>query len=492
MGLTVATDDPPLKREPPHNWEAEQAILGALLIDNTVYNTVADIVRPEHFADPLHGRIYEAISSLIDRNQVANPITLKPFFDGEDALRKAGGAGYFARLAGSAIGVIDAKDFADQVRDLYRRRRLIEYAEGVILAASAPAADIPAASLMELAEADLHAIDGDGKQQANAVSSIGDAAKRALAGYEEAHKRRRPKGIGTGLATLDRVLGGMDAGDLVILAGRPSIGKSSCALGIAMANAGRFMREAGDAPPKLVVYFSLEERSDTVGGVILGWSSGVSSYRADRGELNGHEIARLIEAGQSIPDDFPLWIDERPQATPAMIRATLRRLAMRQPIGLVIVDHLHLMRPDRPRRDGSRVNEIADLSAAMKGVAKTFDAPVILAAQLSRAVEQRDDKRPVLSDLRDSGTLEQDADTVLFLYREEYYLAREGEPTDPEQAVVWRDRSAAAAGRAQIIIAKQRRGPVNVANVGFDGSLRRFYDVQDHASHGAARVDLDG
>lgn len=469
----------PSDRTPPANFEAEQALLGGLLIDNSGYLKVADILRPEHFADPLHGRIYEAMSRLIEGNRIASPITLKPLFEGERALEAAGGVGYFGRLAAAAISIIDLDDYGRQIVDLHMRRQIMDYANGMLSRAASPSLEESGAELLRAAEAELFEIARPGEAKAAEVVNLRTAASAAMATLEERYRNETPRGLRTGLASVDSCLGPMAPGDLIVVAGRPSMGKSSLALGISLANAARFYR---DESRKVAAFFSLEMTADQLGAVALGQVARVPPHRIEIGRGSKTDIDQLLEAERRMAD-LPLWIDDRAQATPSGIRSQLRRLQLRHDIGLIVIDHLHIMASDRPRRDGNKTVEIGELSGACKAIAKQFGAPVILLAQLNRGNEGREDKRPTLSDLRQSGDIEQDADVVVLVHRDEYYLERSQPRPDAKPAEIerWQNQMMAAQGKATLIIAKQRRGPKDAITVAFDGPLQRFSDLMaDH------------
>lgn len=461
------------------NVEAEQALLGGLLIDNSGYMKVADFLRPEHFVDPLHGRIYEAMATLIEGNKVATPITLKPLFEGEKALEIVGGVAYFGRLAGAAISIIDLDDYGRQIADLWTRRQIMDLGNSLISRASAPSLEQTGAELLRTAESELFEITRPGEAKAAEIVSLRAASAVAMATLEERFRNERPRGLRTGLRTLDACLNPMGPGDLIVVAGRPSMGKSSLALGIALHNAARFYREESR---KAVAFFSLEMTADQLGAVALGQIAGVAPHKIEIGRGSSKDIEALLEAERRMVD-LPLMIDDRAQATPAVIRSQLRRLQLRHDIGLIVIDHLHIMATDKPRRDGNKTVEIGELSGAAKAIAKQFNAPVMLLAQLNRGNEAREDKRPTLSDLRQSGDIEQDADVVLLVHRDEYYLERAEPRPGAKQLEVerWQADMEAARGKATLIIAKQRRGPKDAFNVAFDGPLQRFSDiVVDH------------
>jgi replicative DNA helicase len=470
----------------PMNVNAEQALLGGLLLNNRSYSEVSAFLRPDHFIEVLHGRIYDAAARLIERDQTASPLSLMPFFEREEALTAVGGAGYLGRLAGAAIHTADMATIGWQIVDLWTRRQIMDFGAGLVSAASSLSVEESAADILRQAEGELYAIVRPGQEVAGEPVTLRAAASNAIANLEERYRNDAPRGLRTGLADLDATLGAMKGGDLVVLAGRPSMGKTSLALGVSLHNAARFLREYRaavehdpDTRAKLVAFFSLEMNAEALAEIALGQLAGVSTHKIEIGRGTHADITALVDAEKRLPE-LPLKIDDRAQATISVMRSTLRRLQMHYDIGLVVIDHLHIMGSDSRRRDGNRTVEIGEMSAGSKALAKQFGAPVLLLSQLSRANETRDDKRPTLSDLRFSGEIEQDADVVMFVHRDEYYLRRDEPRPDAKQLERerWDKLMLEAAGKAQIIIAKQRRGPRDTVTVGFDAPLQRFHDLR--------------
>ena len=462
-----------MTREPPHNFEAEQALLGSILVNNAAHERAAEMVRAEHFADPTHGRLYDMLGRLIARGQLANAFTLKTMAEADEGLKAAGGPAYLARLAAASVHVLDVGQAAATVRDCATRRGLIAAANEAASAAYDEAGELTAAEQIEAVERRLYELT-DGRD-GGGFARFEAALTGAMQAAEAAHSRTGElAGISTGLTELDRLTGGLHKSDLVILAGRPGMGKTALATNIAFAAARAHQTEPGaDGRPRtadgaVVGFFSLEMSAEQLATRIVSEQVGVPSDRMRRGKLTGPEMDRAIEVSASL-QSLPLYVDDTPALSIAGLRARARRLKRQHGLDLIVVDYLQLV--DAAHRKDGRVNEVSEISRGLKTLAKELKVPVIALSQLNRAVEQRQDKRPQLSDLRDSGTIEQDADVVMFVYRAEYYLER---GSDGDRA-----RLAEVAGLAEIHIAKQRHGPTGVAQLRFDGPTTRFTDRSD-------------
>jgi replicative DNA helicase len=487
--------DPASLRIPPHNYEAEQALLGALLANNHVFDRVNEFLQPEHFADALHGRIYEAIGKLIERGQIANILTLKNLFDQDAALIDAGGAQYLARLANAVVTIINAEDYGRTVHDLYLRRQLISLGEEVVNEAFRIDLDMPASDQIEHAEQQLYELAETGQTEGE-FKIFSSALKVAIEIAEVAYKRdSHITGVTSGLTDLDRRLGGLHPSDLVILAARPSMGKTALATNISF-NAARAYREVLDATGKpvtaegaKVAFFSLEMSAEQLATRILAEQTGVSSDRIRRGDLKQEDFPTFVQVAREL-SELPLFIDDTPALTVGALRTRARRLKRQHGLGMIVVDYLQLMRPSAGSRPENRVQEISEITRGLKAIAKELNVPVLALSQLSRAVEQREDKRPQLSDLRESGSIEQDADVVMFIFREQYYheraepRQREDESDDKfrERMDRWQERGERIHNVAEVNIAKQRHGPVGTVELFFDGMLTKFGDLirDDH------------
>jgi replicative DNA helicase len=480
-------EETPQVRELPHNFEAEQALLGAILINNEAYSRVSDFLRAEHFFDPVNGRIFEAAAKLIERHQVANPVTLKNLFEGDEALADVGGAKYLARLAAAAVTIINAGDYGRTIFDLHLRRKLIELAETMRAEAESPDLDSDAARQIETAEQHLFDLATTGEYEGG-FRTFNDVLAAAVDMAEAAYKREgQLTGTSIGFSDLDKLLGGLQASDLIILAGRPSMGKTALATNMAY-NAARLCRFDIDANGQkkvsdgaVVGFFSLEMSAEQLATRILAEASGVSSDRIRKGDLSNEEFQRVVEANQEL-SRLPFFIDDTPALSVAQLRTRARRLKRQHSLSMIVVDYLQLLRSTSTRASDNRVQEISEITRGLKALAKELDVPVLALSQLSRAVEQREDKRPQLADLRESGSIEQDADVVMFIYRQEYYLARTEPDLGPEEHEKWQMKMDEVHNLAEAIIGKQRHGPTGTVKLVFTGELTRFSDfvADDH------------
>ena len=482
VGADADPATPPY-REPPHNLEAEQGLLGAILLSNEAALAVSGFLEAGHFFEPVHGRIYEAATGLIERGMRATPVTLKTYFERDDALADVGGANYLARLASAAVSLRNAEDYGRVVHDCHLRRELIAVGEDMVHTAHDPSVDEPAMRQIEGAEQSLFQLAEHGKHEGGFQGfqqTVGDT----LAGIEAAYKSdSRLTGVGTGLADLDNMLGGLHRSDLIVLAGRPSMGKTALATNIAYHAARQFRTEpAPDGRPRTVDgarvgFFSLEMSAEQLCGRILAEATGIPSDKLRRGSLTDDDFARVVQATQEM-HRLPIHIDDTPAISIAALRTRARRLKRQEGLGLIVVDYLQLVRPSGRSSPEHRVQEISEVTQSLKALAKDLDAPVLALSQLSRAVEQRDDKRPLLSDLRESGSIEQDADVVLFIYREAYYLERRQPKEDTPEHQKWQEDMAPVYNKAEIIVGKQRHGPTGKIDVFFQPSLTQFGNLE--------------
>jgi replicative DNA helicase len=487
--------EPELIRTPPYNPEAEQTLLGALLINNAAYLRVSEYLQPEHFGNAMHGRIFVAIGKLIERGQIANPVTLKNLFDQDGALTDIGGAQYLGRLAEAAVTIINASDYGRIIHDLYLRRQLITLGEDVVNEAFRQDLDDSAREQIERAEKTLFDLATTGQAEGG-FRAFGTALTSAILDAEAAFKRSgKTVGVATGFVDLDSKLGGLHPSDLIVLAGRPSMGKTSLATNVAF-----FAAKHYKPPPApeirniaedgaIVAFFSLEMSAEQLATRILAEESGVSSDRIRRGDVSHEDFDRFVQASQRLAA-VRLFIDDTPALTVSAVRTRARRLMRQQGLGLIIIDHLQLLRPsNQVRAQDNRVQEISEITRGLKALAKELNVPVLALSQLSRAVEQREDKRPMLADLRESGSIEQDADVVMFIFREEYYLSREPSRRPDEMEIKfseryqeWRERLEKVHGLTEIIVAKQRHGPIGTIKLHFDAETTKFdnYMAPDH------------
>jgi replicative DNA helicase len=468
----------------PQNVEAEAALLGALMIDNRLVEDVQTRLKAHHFFEPLHGRIYDAILRLTDRNMIANPVTLRPLFEADEGIKEVGGSAYLAQLTGSGAAVIGARDFAAQIYDLALLRALIGVGRDLVESALDTSEEVAPIAQIERAETELYKVAEEGGAEGKA-KSFGEATKLAVEMAERAlNNGGHLSGITTGLEGLNAKIGGLHRSDLIIIAGRPGMGKSALATNIGFAAAQRFLREReediepGKGAGAAVALFSLEMSADQLATRILAEQSGISSENLRMGKISQQEFRHLARAAGEL-QSLPLYIDDTPGLTIAALRARARRLKRQKHIGMVIVDYLQLLQGTGRNGNDNRVQEISEISRGLKQLAKELDLPVIGLSQLSRAVEQREDKRPQLSDLRESGSIEQDADIVMFIYREDYYLSSKQPADDHPDFAAWQEEMGRAYGLAEVIVAKQRHGATGKVRLKFDSRFTKFSDTTD-------------
>lgn len=490
--LTVIENSEPATQSLPHNVEAEAALLGALMIDNRLAEDVQLKLRSEHFFEPLHGRIYEQILRLLDKNMIASPVTLRPLFEADEDMKEVGGPAYLAQLTGSGAAIIGARDFAEQIYDLALLRALVGVGRDMVEQALDTSDEVDPKGQIESAEAALYRVAEEGGGEGS-VKSFGVATRMAVQMAEKAlNSGGGLSGLTTGLETINAKTGGLHGSDLVILAGRPGMGKTALATNIAFNTARRFLQdiEDGIAPEKSagagVAFFSLEMSADQLATRILAENSGISSEALRMGKISQHDFRNLARAAAEL-ETLPLYIDDTPGLTIAALRTRARRLKRQKGIGFVVVDYLQLLQGTGKGGNDNRVQEISEISRGLKTLAKELAVPVLALSQLSRAVEQREDKRPQLSDLRESGSIEQDADMVWFVYREEYYVqSREPKrPIEGDDAKVWEDHEKwkldmeRVYGLAECIVAKQRHGATGKVRMKFDAKITKFSDHID-------------
>ncbi|UWR16849.1 replicative DNA helicase [Sulfitobacter sp. M368] len=460
----------------PHSIEAEQQLLGAILTNNDIYDRVASIITAKHFYDPVHARIFDIAAARIAKNNLASPVTLKAFMEDDEGLRELGGPAYLARLAGAAISAFAVRDYAQMIYDLAVRRDLIQL--GRDISAKAAQVDVKSEPREQIVEAEqqLYKLAEQGQTESGFQSflkAVTDAVNVANAAYQ---REGGLAGLSTKLNDLDNKLGGLHKSDLLILAGRPSMGKTSLATNIAFNIAKAYRRGTrpdgteGAVDGGVVGFFSLEMSAEQLAGRILAEASEISSHKIRQGDMDETEFRRFVNAAKEL-EACPLFIDDTAAIPIAQLSARARRLKRTHGLDLLIVDYLQLVRGTAE----NRVQEIGEISMGLKAIAKELDIPVIALSQLSRQVESREDKRPQLSDLRESGSIEQDADVVMFVFREEYYVEREkpGEERLDEMAE-WQERMARLHAKAEVIIGKQRHGPIGTVELSFESEFTRF------------------
>ena len=465
----------------PHNIEAEQQLLGAVLTNNDVYDRVAGVIGEAHFYDPVHARIYEVAASRIAKNALASPVTLKAFLEDDPGLKELGGPAYLVRLAGAAISSFAARDYAQMIYDLAIRRKLMQLGQDISAKASkVDVANEPKEQIVE-AEQALYKL-GEAGQTSSGFQSflraVTDAVNVANAAYQ---RDGGLAGISTGLTDMDKKLGGLHKSDLLILAARPSMGKTSLATNIAF-NIAKAYRNGqtpdgneGAVDGGVVGFFSLEMSAEQLAARVLSEAAEVPSEQIRRGDMTEGEFRRFVDAAKTL-EACPLFIDDTPALPISQLAARARRLKREHGLDVLIVDYLQLVRPATAK--DSRVNEVSEITQGLKAIAKELDIPVVALSQLSRQVENREDKRPQLSDLRESGSIEQDADVVMFIFREEYYKERE-KPGDHdlEAMAKWQEEMERLHGRAEVVIGKQRHGPIGTVVLSIEGRFTRFCNL---------------
>ncbi len=469
-------------RQAPHNLDAEQQLLGAILVNNETFYRVSDFLEPHHFFDPNLKEIYEKTATLIRAGKIASPITLKTFFANDHTIADMPVAQYLLRLTSQATSIINAEDYGLLIMDLATRRDLIQIGTDVVNIAYDAPIDMPPRTQIEDAERRLFGLAEKGRSDGGFLS-FATAATEAIEMAEAAYKRDgQLSGISTGLKDLDLKMGGLQHSDLIILAARPAMGKTSLVTNIAYNVASAYMsEEQPDGTLKtmnggVVGFFSLEMSAEQLATRVIAEQAMVSSEKIRRGKVDQEEFGRIAAKAQEM-QITPLHIDQTGGISIAQLSARARRLKRQRGLDLLIVDYLQLLTGSSSKASQGRVQEITEITTGLKALAKELAVPIIALSQLSRQVENRDDKRPQLADLRESGSIEQDADVVVFIYREEYYLARAEPKPNTEEYFAWQAEMDRAMGKAEIIIAKQRHGPTGIVPVSFTPEFTRFADL---------------
>ncbi|WP_439272556.1 replicative DNA helicase [Pseudochrobactrum sp. HB0163] len=474
-----------LYREAPNNIEAEQALLGAILINNDAFYRVSDFLKPPHFYDPLHRRIYELASELIRVGKMANPVTMKTFLPADDKVGDMTVFQYVVRLAAEAVTVINAEDYGRAIYDLATRRALIGIGEEMVNAAYDAPVDLAPREQIEDAERRLFELAETGRYDGG-FQPFNEAVKTAIDLAGVAFQREgHLSGISTGIHSLDAKMGGLQSSDLIILAGRPGMGKTSLATNIAFNIAAAYQGEQqADGSMKavnggVVGFFSLEMSAEQLATRIISEQTEVSSSKIRRGDISETDFEKLIACTQTM-QRIPLYIDQTGGISIAQLAARARRLKRQRGLDCLVIDYVQLMTGSSKTSSQNRVQEITEITTGLKALGKELNVPIIALSQLSRQVESRDDKRPQLSDLRESGSIEQDADVVLFVFREEYYV-KNLEPRDEFDPKYdeWKMHYEKVKGTADVIIAKQRHGPTGTVKLAFQSEFTRFTDLAD-------------
>jgi len=478
----------PNYRSAPHNIEAEQALLGAILVNNEAFYRVSDFLDPVHFFEPIHQNIYQLSRDLVRAGKIATPVTLKTFLDAAIDIGGLTVGQYLARLAAEATTIINAEDYGRTVYDLAIRRALITVGEDMVNVAFDAPVDFSPRQQIEDAERRLYELaetgryDGGFQRFAQALTTAVDMAAHA---YQRDGKL---SGLATGLDDLDRMMGGLQPSDLVILAGRPGMGKTALATNVGY-NVAKAWR--GEVKPDghtvtvnggIVGFFSLEMSAEQLATRIIAEQTGIPSNQIRRGNIGEGDFERIKDYSIEL-QHLPLYVDETGGLSVAQLAARARRLKRQRGLDLLVIDYLQLLQGSTRRSSENRVQEITEITTKLKALAKELNVPILALSQLSRQVESRDDKRPQLSDLRESGSIEQDADVVLFVYREEYYhLMRKPLESNREKFAEWLAESDKVHGKAEVIIGKQRHGPTGTVELQFDAAVTRFSSLarEDH------------
>ena len=475
-----------LYREAPNNIEAEQALLGAMLVNNDAFYRVSDFLKPAHFHEGLHRKIFETAGELIRMGKSANPVTLKTFLPAEEKVGDMTIAQYLARLAAEAVTIINAEDYGRAIYDLATRRALIGIGNDMVNIAFDAPVDMAPQEQIEDAERRLFELAETGRYDGG-FQSFTDAVSLAIDMAGAAYQRDgHLSGISTGLRDVDKRLGGLQPSDLVILAGRPAMGKTSLATNIAFNIASAYEpAEQADGSVKankggVVGFFSLEMSSEQLATRIISEQTEISSSKIRRGEITETDFEKLVGCSQMM-QRVPLYIDQTGGISIAQLSARARRLKRQRGLDVIVIDYVQLMQGSS-KNSANRVQEITEITTGLKALAKELNVPIIALSQLSRQVESRDDKRPQLSDLRESGSIEQDADVVLFVYRDEYYLQNREPEEGTAEHQAWQEKMDKVRGKAELIIAKQRHGPTGTVDLAFEGQFTRFSDLaeEDH------------
>ncbi|WP_375683972.1 MULTISPECIES: replicative DNA helicase [unclassified Bartonella] len=473
-------EDSPSFRQLPHNIEAEQALLGAIFINNDSLDRVSDFLKPEHFFEPLHQKIYHVLSHLIKTGKRVDPVTIKPYIQMEEKIGDITVYQYVVRLATEAVTIINAEDYGRVIYDLFIRRSLIDLGTQVVNTAFDAPVELTPTQQIETVENQLFELAEKGKY-GGGFENFNEAIKKAIDMASAAKKRSSQlSGIATHIKTLDEKMGGLQASDLIILAGRPGMGKTSLATNIAFNIANAYNRNANiqENEGGIVGFFSLEMSSEQLATRIISEQTEVSSSDIRRGNISDEQFSKIIRAVNQL-QKAPLYIDQTGGISITQLAARARRLKRQHGLDILFIDYIQLMTSSSKRSSENRVQEITEITTGLKALAKELNIPIIALSQLSRQVENRTDKRPQLSDLRESGSIEQDADIVLFVYREEYYLKNEEPKLNTLEHQKWLEIMDKAFGKADVIIAKQRHGPTGIVPLAFQSDFTRFSDLAD-------------
>lgn len=467
-----------LSRTQPSNILAEQMLLGTILTNNEAFYRISDLLTASDFFEPLHQKIFKAISYFIEKGMLANPIILKTHFEHHNQDIDFDHAGYLAEIASLSTTIIDVQDYAKKILDLSLRRNLINLGEEIVNEAYDLKIDTSAIEQIEQAEQRLFNLNNTGNQLNSNLQPIKSSLKNALERIQIAFKKQESiTGVSTGFVDLDKILCGLQNSDLLILAGRPSMGKTALAVNLALNAAIHLKNLTLESPEQdkipSVGFFSLEMSAEQLATRMMAIISEVNSGKLRSGQINEPDFVKLIKASKDL-SNLPFYIDDTPSITISALRTRARRMKRKHNLSLLVVDYLQLLRGSSKASEDKRVQEISEITQGLKAIAKELNIPVIALSQLSRAVEQREDKRPLLSDLRESGSIEQDADIVMFIYRDEYYLIRKQPKENTIEHEKWQSEMNKVMNISEVIIAKQRNGPVGNVKLHFDSNITKF------------------
>ena len=473
----LSKDKSKISREAPMNIGAEQALLGAIISNNLALEKVENFLEPEHFSSKINGLIFKTLKKLISNDQIADLNTLKVFLENDPDFISNGGISYLLKISENSISIINSKQYGELIFDLFIRRKLIDVGTDLINDSYDDYEDQNSNIIIEKTESDLYNLTNDGDSQ-KGPKQFDDILSLTIDYAEKAYKKSdEVVGLKTGLNDFDKKIGGLHKSDLIIIAGRPSMGKTAFATNIAS----NICNKKINNKKTNVLFFSLEMSSEQLATRILSEISQISSEGIRTGNLSKTDFEKIIKASEKLKE-LSLFIDDSPALTISSIRTRSRRLKRKHGLDLIIIDYLQLISGESKNLNDNRVKEISDITRGLKAIAKELNIPVIALSQLSRKVEEREEKRPQLADLRESGSIEQDADLVVFLYREEYYLARTEPPEGTEKHVMWTSKMEKVHNIAEAIVAKHRHGPISRVKLHFNSTNTKFSDLADTSS----------
>ena len=467
------------EKKMPQNLEAEQSLLGSILFDNKILEDLPTNFNSQYFFDPLHANIYDACISLTDVSRLADPLTLKNYLNDNNLNKDIDIEKYLLDLREGVLSLSKAKFYAEEIKNCYIRRSLIRIADDLIDKSINPKVEVTPDQEIAQTEEKLYNLAEKDKINSGPIEFKSVLASATNQINEAFTRKGKLSGVDTGFSGLNRQLGGLNKSDLIVLAGRPAMGKTALATNIGF-NAARSNTSGNDS----ILIFSLEMSAEQLAQRILAEQTTIDSHKLRNGDINEKEFAKLV-ATQNDIYNLPFFIDDTPAISVGQIASRARRLKRTSGLGLIIIDYIQLIQGSKASEAQGRVQEVSNITRGLKSIAKELNVPILALSQLSRAVEQREDKRPILADLRESGSIEQDADVVMFVYREEYYLDKsepsqkenENQESFNERFSKWQDRRNAAEGKAEIIISKQRHGPTGIIQVQFEAKYTRFMDL---------------